>query len=110
MITCCMDYLLAVVVGGWGGVVWEYLANKPYGKHQTLVDSVFVNLFGTRVHLHHWLAYIVALAVLSVWGYFSGRLLHPAVVFLISVLVAAILYNFIYYDDEWMFVIGKERG
>jgi len=91
-----MDYLIAIFGGSVAGLIWEYLANKPFSKYSTLVPSQFVKFAGKPVHLHHWLLYVAGLLFVVFIAYKSGRINHPAIVFVISTVVSALLYGFLF--------------
>lgn len=86
--------MLSILIGGISGYYWEFVANTSYGGEKTLVQSVFVKIGIIKYHVHHWLLYAVILGFIVFWAYENQKMGHPAIVFIISFIGAALIYGF----------------
>lgn len=96
--------VIGIIVGVISGVVWEWLATSPFGGHSALFSSVIVQGSNKSFHIHHWIYYLLAFAVISIWAIKTGRFLHPAILMVLSFFVAAMLYNFWKFHDWYKFM------
>lgn len=97
--------IIGFVFGLLSGVIWEKLATAKFGHFRTLFPSLFVSNGGTTIHLHHWLIYTIALIIILIWAYKTGRLLHPAILFIWSGLLGAIAFDIISFRDWYEFFV-----
>ncbi len=95
-----MDYVLAIGLGGIAGFVWEYISNKPYKAFSTLIPSYYLK----GVHVHHWLWYLLVLTIVLIVALRTGRLFHPSILMIVSAIVAAMVYGFIFLEGWGSFV------
>jgi hypothetical protein len=97
--------LIWIVLGAILGILWErYSTSHSWNKHRTtLFPSLIFRRHGKSLHLHHWLFYFVGGLVLSIWAILAGKFMTPAVLLVISFIVAAIVYNFKKYPDWYKF-------
>lgn len=96
--------IVGIIIGAISGIVWEWLATSPFRNHSTLFPSVIINNSDKSIHIHHWIYYLLAGAVISIWALKTGKLLHPAILMINSFLIAAIVYNFWKYPDWYKFL------
>lgn len=95
--------VLGIITGLMAGLVWEIIANNPYKEFSTLFPSRYIKYSGNLIHIHHWIWYIFMLIIVIGWSYKTGRLLHPAVLFVIFFLGAALIYGFSKYPGWAIF-------
>lgn len=91
--------LLGVLVGTIVGIIWEFLSTTQFKTHETLLPSLIINSSSKTVHFHHWLAYFGLIIVVVFLSIKSQKLLHPAVLMVLSFLISAIVYDFWKYPD-----------
>ncbi len=96
--------ILGIFIGFCAGLTWEILSTTPFKNSQTLVPSLIVKQSQQTLHIHHWLIYVIVLISLGIVSYKTNRLSHPAVLFLLSFLIAALAYNFWRYPDWYKFI------
>lgn len=99
--------ICGVVVGATAGVTWELLATSRFGHFRTLIPSLFVKEGGSTWHIHHWILYAIVLLIITIISYKTERLSHPAVLFLGSAIIAAIIFNFIVFKDWNLFMVSR---
>ena len=89
-----MDYILAIGIGSLAGVTWEYLSNKAFKHFSTLAPSYYLN----GIHLHHWLWYLLVLIIVVLVANKTNRISHPSVLMIVSAIVSALIYGFVFLD------------
>jgi hypothetical protein len=85
--------VLGIIVGLLAGLIWEILVNTPYKSFLTLFPSQY--LTGNKIHLHHWIWYVVIFLVIIVWSIRADKSFHPAVLMIESFILTALIYGFL---------------
>lgn len=96
--------LFLIIFGLTGGIFWERWSTSPIGKRPTLLPSLKIKHREGLLHLHHWLAYVTALLILTLLFWNSQSLTHPIFLFIASFLIGALSYNFWKFPDWHKFL------
>lgn len=99
--------IIGVLVGFSAGIVWEKLATDRFGHFRTLFPSMLIKDGAATFHLHHWLLYLISVIVILFFAYKTGRLTHPAILFVVSGLIGAILFDIFSFRD-WLELVQKK--
>ena len=96
--------ILGIIIGIVSGIVWEFLATSPYKEHHALFPSLFINNSTRVIHIHHWLIYLASILIVIILSAKAHKIFHPAVLMVLSFLLAAIVYNVLRFTDLYKFL------
>lgn len=96
--------LIGIISGSLSGIILEILATTQFKDFPALFPSQFIPASSNKIHLHHWIWYFLALLITIAWSYKTGRLMHPAVLFITFFLLGAIILNFLKFPDWFVFI------
>lgn len=98
-----MLQLFASVIGFLVGILWERFSTSPIGKRQTLLPSLKIKYSQIIFHLHHWTAYAICLIIIITISWNTKNITNPLFIFLNSILLGALGYNFWKFPDWYKF-------
>ena len=99
-----MFQIVGILVGLISGLTWEKLGTTPYKNIPSIIPSLIIRGQGKSFHLHHWPFYLFMLVIVGIWSFKTGKILHPAILFVITFLLSALFYNFTNSPDSLKFI------